>query len=163
MTSLADDTRWMDATDQAALVASGQVSASQLLEAAIERIERIDPLLNAVVIRWFDHAREVAAGSLPDGPLRGVPFLLKDLWATCAGIPTSSGNRLLRHIPCGRDSEMVRRWKASGAIIVGKTNTPEFALQPATEPETFGPTRNPWDLSRSPAGSSGGAWCSGVG
>ena len=82
MTSLADDTRWLDATDQAALVRSGEVSPTELLEAAIERIERIDPVLGAVNIRWFDHAREVATGALPDGPFRGVPFLLKDLWAT---------------------------------------------------------------------------------
>src|SRR5215218_8377675 len=92
MSGLADETRWMDAVDQAALVASGEVSPSELLEAAIERIERIDPALNAVVIRWFDHARETAAGSLPEGAFRGVPFLIKDLFASYAGQRISNGN-----------------------------------------------------------------------
>ena len=96
MTSLADDTRWLDATDQAAMVARGDVTPTELLEAAIERIEAIDPVLNAVVIRWFDHARETAAGQLPDGPFRGVPFLLKDLWAAYAGQLLSNGNRALK-------------------------------------------------------------------
>ncbi len=146
-----------DGLGLADLVRARQVTPLELVESAIARIAAYNPLLNAVVVPMFEQARAATRSPLPDGPFVGVPMLLKDLWATCAGIPTSSGNRLLRHIPCGRDSEMVRRWKASGAIIVGKTNTPEFALQPATEPETFGPTRNPWDLSRSPAGSSGGS------
>src|ERR1700681_1554781 len=90
MSALADQTRWMDATDQAALVASGETSPSELLEAAIERVERIDLALNAVVIRWFDHARETAArADLPNGPFRGVPFLIKDLFAAYAGFNTS--------------------------------------------------------------------------
>ena len=96
MTSLADDTRWLDATDQAALVARGQATALELLDAAIERIERLDPAINAVNIRWFDHARDIARGPLPDGPFRGVPFLLKDLWAHFAGQTLSNGNRALK-------------------------------------------------------------------
>ena len=86
----------MDAVDQSALVASGAATAGELLEAAIERIEAVDPTLNAVVIRWFDHARELAAGELPDGPFRGVPFLLKDLYTSFAGQTLSNGNRALK-------------------------------------------------------------------
>ena len=86
MGTLAAETRWMDATDQAALVRKGEVSAAELLDAALERIEDLDPSLNAVIIRWFDEAR-TAADHLPDGPFRGVPFLLQDLWAHYAGQP----------------------------------------------------------------------------
>lgn len=159
MTSLADDTRWLDATDQAALVATGQVSPSELLEAAIERIERIDPHLNAVVIRWFDHARELAADELPAGPFRGVPFLLKDLWAAFAGQPLSNGNKALRAaMPVSpADTTLVSRFRAAGLVIAGRTNSPEFGALPTTEPEAWGPTRNPWNTAHSPGGSSGGA------
>ena len=159
MSSLADDTRWLDATDQADLVRSGQVTPSELLEAAIERIEALDPQLNAVVIRWFDHAREVAAGPLPDGPFRGVPFLLKDLWATYAGQTISNGNKALKAAAqvSPSDTTLVARFRAAGLVTAGRTNSPEFGAVPATEPEAWGPTRNPWDTSRSPGGSSGGS------
>ncbi|MFN8020545.1 MAG: amidase [Acidimicrobiales bacterium] len=159
MTSLADDTRWLDATDQAALVARGEVAPSELLEAAIERIERLDPQLNAVVIRWFDHAREVAAGSLPDGPFRGVPFLLKDLWASYAGQLLSNGNRALKEaaIPSPQDTTLVARFRRAGFVTAGRTNSPEFGSLPTTEPEAWGPTRNPWNLDHSTGGSSGGS------
>src|SRR6516162_4750932 len=97
MSGLADETRWMDATDQAALVAKGEVTPSELLEAAIERIERSNPSLNAVIMKWFDHARSVAAGpDLPHGPFRGVPFLLKDLHTSFAGQTLSNGNIALK-------------------------------------------------------------------
>ena len=95
MTSIANDTRWLDATDRAALVAAGQVSPTELLEAAIERIEQFDPQLNAVNIRWFDEARATAAGELPIGPFRGVPTLLKDLWAHDAGQQLTNGCQAL--------------------------------------------------------------------
>lgn len=159
MTSLADDTRWLDATDQAALVASGEVHPSELLEAAIERIERIDPALNSVVIRWFDHAREVAAGPLPDGPFRGVPFLLKDLWAAYEGQLLSNGNKTLKAaaIPSAIDTTLVARCRAAGFVTAGRTNSPEFGSLPTTEPEAWGPTRNPWNTDHSPGGSSGGS------
>ena len=159
MTSLADDTRWLDATDQAALVRSGEVSPGELLEAAIERIERIDPALGAVNIRWFDHARDVAAGPLPDGPFRGVPFLLKDLWATYAGQPISNGNKALKAAGgvSAADTTLVSRFRKAGLVIAGRTTSPEFGAVPTTEPEAWGRTANPWDTDRSPGGSSGGS------
>jgi amidase len=159
MGALADQTRWMDATDQAALVAAGDVSPSELLEAAIERIERIDPALNAVVIRWFDHARETAAGDLPDGPFRGVPFLLKDLFATYAGQRISNGNVAFKeaNVVADADTTLVSRYRAAGLVIAGRTNSPELGSVPTTEPVAWGATRNPWDTTRTPGGSSGGA------
>src|SRR3954453_19114936 len=159
MSSLADDTRWMDATAQAALVAKGEVTAVELLEAAIERIEHIDPVINAVVIRWFDHARETAAGQLPDGPFRGVPFLIKDLFAAYAGQRISNGNVALKNanIISDTDTTLVGRFRGAGLVIAGRTNSPELGSVPTTEPLAWGPTRNPWDTARTPGGSSGGA------
>ena len=150
----------MDATDQAALVAKGEVSPAELLEAAIERMERIDPVINALTIRWFDHARDTAAsGDLPDGPFRGVPFLLKDLYANYAGQRISNGNVALKHagIVSDADTTLVSRYRAAGLVIAGRTNSPELGSVPVTEPLAWGPTRNPWDTGRTPGGSSGGA------
>ena len=146
-----------DGLGLASLVRSRQVSALELVEEAIQRIETHNPQLNAVVTKMYDSAREAAKKPLPDGPFVGVPFLVKDLMATIAGVPTSQGNRLWRNIPAKVDSELVRRWKKAGVLILGKTNTPEFGLTPYTEPVTFGPAHNPWDLTRSPGGSSGGS------
>lgn len=160
MSALADQTRWMDATDQAALVAAGEVSPSELLEAAIERIERIDPALNAVVIRWFDHARETASSAdLSDGPFRGVPFLIKDLFAPYAGQRMSNGNVALKeaHVIADADTTLVSRYRAAGLVIAGRTNSPELGSVPTTEPVAWGATHNPWDRTRTPGGSSGGA------
>jgi amidase len=160
MSTLADETRWMDAVDQAALIAKGEVTALELLDAAIERIERIDPTLNAVVIRWFDHAREIAADpNLPDGPFRGVPFLLKDLYTSFAGQTLSNGNAALRAAAKvdASDTTLVARFKAAGLVIAGRTNSPEMGSLPTTQPIAWGATHNPWDLDRTPGGSSGGA------
>jgi len=159
MTSLADDTRWLDATDQAALVRSGEVSARELLDAAIERIERIDPALNAVNIRWFEHARTVADGDLPDGPFRGVPFLLKDLWSHFEGQTLSNGNQALKDAApvSTADTTLVQRFKAAGLVTAGRTSSPEFGSLPTTEPTAWGRTRNPWNTEHSPGGSSGGS------
>jgi amidase len=146
-----------DGVGLAELVRAGQVSPSELVEEAIVRIEAANPALNAVVNRMYDFARKATAAGLPDGPFKGVPFLLKDLLAMVAGVPTSCGTRLLRSTPALRDNEIVRRFKAAGLVILGKTNTPEFGMVPYTEPEAFGPTRNPWDTTRTPGGSSGGS------
>jgi amidase len=157
--SLADETQWMDATDQAALVARGEVTPAELLEAALERIERLDPELHALTFRWFDEARSTAAGELPDGPFRGVPFLLKDLHAHMAGRPLSNGNvALAEAAPSSpRSTTLVERYEAAGFVIAGRTNSPELGSVPTTEPVAWGPTRNPWDLDRTPGGSSGGS------
>ncbi len=148
-----------DATALAQLVRSGELSASELVEAAIARIEARNPAINAVVQRSFERARAEAAAveQLPEGPLRGVPFLLKDLKALDAGQRVSNGSRLFAEFRATQDDELVRRFKAAGLIVCGRTNTPEFGILGVTEPELFGPTRNPWDRERTPGGSSGGA------
>ena len=160
MSSLADDTRWLDATAQAELVASGKVSPVEMVNAAIERVERYDGALNALTYRWFEAARELASSSdLPEGPFRGVPYLLKDLYAAEAGKPLSNGSKAYKaaEYVSTEDSTLVARYKASGLISIGRSNSPEFGSVPVTEPEAWGPTRNPWDLSRTPGGSSGGS------
>ncbi len=146
-----------DALGLAELVARGEVSAQELLAAAIDRIAAANPALNALVRPMFDLAAKQIADGLPQGPLRGVPILLKDLISTVAGVPTGSGNRMLRDVPASVDAEFVRRLRAAGLVFAGKTNTPEFGLLPTTEPQCFGPTRNPWDHARSAGGSSGGS------
>ena len=150
----------MDATEQAELVAKGEFTPVELLDAAVERIERDDAAINAVVLRWFDQAREVAASAdLPDGPFRGVPFLLKDLFASMAGTPLTNGNKALAAAPPVSviDTTLVSRHRAAGFVIAGRTNSPELGSLPVTEPEAYGPTRNPWNLDHTPGGSSGGA------
>lgn len=146
-----------DGLGLAALVQREEVAPAELVEAAIRAIESIDPQLNAVVHKMYDHARQAAAGPLPDGPFRGVPFLLKDLLNWIAGVPSTAGSRALRNFVPTEDSEMVRRFRAAGLVFVGRTNTPELGLMPVTEPVLFGPTANPWDPSRTPSGSSGGS------
>ena len=146
-----------DGLGLAELVRQKQVSPLEVVEAAVERIERYNPALNAVIYKMYESARETAKKPLPDGPFAGVPMLLKDLLATVEGIPTSSGNKLWKNIPARQDSELVRRWKKAGVILLGKTNTPEFGLTPFTESLALGPARNPWDTSRTPGGSSGGS------
>ena len=160
MTSLADDTRWLDATAQADLVSTGDVSPIELVEAAIERAERYDSKLNALTYRWFDAARQLATSSdLPEGPFRGVPYLLKDLYAAEAGKPLSNGSKAYKeaNYVSTEDTTLVSRYKASGLISIGRSNSPEFGSVPVTEPEAWGPTRNPWDLTRTSGGSSGGS------
>lgn len=160
MSSLADDTRWLDATAQAELVASGKVSPLEMVNAAIERVERFDGALNALTYRWFDAARQLASSSeLPEGPFRGVPYLLKDLYAAEAGKPLSNGSKAYKAADyiSSEDTTLVSRYKASGLISIGRSNSPEFGSVPVTEPEAWGPTRNPWDLTRTSGGSSGGS------
>ena len=146
-----------DGLGLAALVRSGQVSAAELLETALARIDALNPALNAVIRMRREQARAEGARIDPAAPFAGVPFVLKDLLATLAGEPTSGGTRLLAELPRPRDSELVRRFRAAGVQIVGRSNTPEFGLMPYTEPLLYGPTRNPWSLAHSPGGSSGGS------
>ena len=153
----ADEYLRHDGLGLAELVRRREVSPHELLEAAIERIEAHNPALNAVVRTRYAQAR-VEAGQVDlAAPFAGVPFLLKDLLSTIAGEPTGGGNRLLAAMPMPRDSEMVRRYRAAGLVIAGRTHTPELGLTPYTEPTLYGPTRNPWSLTHSPGGSSGGS------
>lgn len=146
-----------DATGLAELVRRREVSPAELLEQAIARTEALNPQLNAVIRRMYELGRRSAAGSLDGTPFPGVPFLLKDLIQAYAGVPLTSGSAALRdHVP-DRDSEVVARFRNAGLVIFGKTNVPEFGLVATTEPQAFGPTRNPWNLARSPGGSSGGS------
>ena len=146
----------LDGWAQAQLVRDGEVTPLELVEASIAQIEALNPSLNAVVRPMFDEARRAACEPIPQGPLAGVPFVLKDLQAAWAGVEMTAGSSFLRSfIPSG-DSELVRRYRQAGLLVVGKTNTPEFGILPTTEPVLFGPTRNPWDLTRSTGGSSGG-------
>jgi amidase len=155
---IAEDTRWLDLTDQAALVARGEVTATELVEAAIERIEAADGELNAVIHRRFDAARKEAS-SVSGAPFAGVPFLVKDLWAAAEGDPICNGNIALKEAGyiAPADTTLVARYRRAGLVTVGRTNTPELGLIPTTEPLAFGPTRNPWDTSRTAGGSSGGS------
>ncbi|QDQ29112.1 amidase [Chitinimonas arctica] len=146
-----------DATSLSQLVRQGQIHPSELLNAAIARCGAVNPALNAVIVPLFEQAATAAAGPLPDGPFSGVPFLLKDLLAALAGVPLSNGCKAMRHFVPDVDSELVRRFKAAGLVIFGKTNTPELGLLGYTEPILWGPTRNPWSAAHSPGGSSGGA------
>ena len=147
----------LDGLGMAALVRGGQLSAPELCAAAIARAETVNPRLNAVVRPLFEAARQRAGAGLPAGPFGGVPFLLKDFGAQYAGVPHTSGSRALRDFVPAADSELVRRWQAAGVNILGKTNVPEFALMGVTESQLYGPARNPWNLGRTPGGSSGGA------
>ena len=146
-----------DGLGLAELVRKKEVKPSELVEEAINRIERLNPQLNAVIYKMYELARKAADGDLPDGPFKGVPFLMKDILMAYTGVPLTMGSRFFKDFVPDHDSELVKRFKAAGIIVVGKTNTPEFGLVPITEPELFGPTNNPWDLSRTPGGSSGGS------
>jgi amidase len=146
-----------DATELAAMVRRGDVSALELVDAAIARIERLDPKLNAVVTPLFERARERARGELPPGPFRGVPFLLKDLGPAYAGVRMTAGSAFLADYVPDYHSELTCRLERAGLVIVGKTNTPELGIVPTTESRFLGRCKNPWDLSRSTGGSSGGA------
>src|SRR5262249_6591246 len=144
MSTLAVELSTLDATAQAALVRDREVTPTELVEAAIERIEALNPTLNAVVTPIFERALD-AAPAAPEGPFTGVPFALKDLCCEMEGVRFTEGSRFLAGVVSQADQELVVRLRRAGLVIVGKTNTPEFGMAPACEPVLFGPTRNPWD------------------
>ena len=146
-----------DGLGLAELIQTKQITPLELLDEAIARIEVWNPILNAVVYKMYEQARTAIHNHLPLAAFTGVPFLLKDLRSMYRGVPTSAGNRLLKDVPVDHDSELVKRIKAAGLVILGKTNTPEFGITPYTEPEIWGATHNPWDTARTPGGSSGGS------
>jgi amidase len=148
-----------DATALAALVRSGEASPSELVDEAIARVERLDPTINAVIHERFEAARRDARGELPDGPFRGVPFLVKDLGCEMAGEPHTQGNRALRDagVRATTDSFLYQSIRGAGFVTLGRTNTPELGGTITTEPVAFGPSRNPWNPDHSTGGSSGGS------
>jgi amidase len=151
------DLAWVDATEQAELVRSGEVSAAELAEAAIGRIESVNPQLDAVIRTRFDQARAEADGELPDGPFRGVPILFKDLGCTVEGEPAAFGVGPLRDMRWPVTSFLAKAFKAAGFVALGRTNVPEMGTTVTTEARSFPAARNPWDTSRSTGGSSGGS------
>jgi amidase len=157
---MSNDLAWMDATAQADLVRKGEVTPTELVEAAIARIDKLNPQLNAVIHRLDDKAMAAAADpALPDGPFRGVPFLVKDAVCHTAGDPFHCGMQVLKDRDWHEDTDtwLAQRYRAAGFVFVGKTNLPELAASVTTEPLAYGPTHNPWSLDHSPGGSSGGA------
>ncbi|MEK7703834.1 MAG: amidase [Myxococcota bacterium] len=146
-----------DALGLAALVRTKGISALELVDEAIARIEALNPRINAVVHTSFERARKRAQAGTLEGPFAGVPFLVKDLLAEQAGEPCAAGSAFLRQVRMPHDSEIVRRYERAGVVILGRTNTPELGIYAVTEPRAFGVTRNPWDLNRTPGGSSGGS------
>ena len=150
----------LDGLAQAEHVRSGDVSAAELVEASIARIEALNPALNAVIHPLFDKAlAQVAAGEIGSGAFHGVPFVVKDVVCHTAGDPFHCGMRVLKEFgyTAREDTELARRFRAAGFVFVGKTNTPELAISGTTEPLAYGATHNPWQLDHSPGGSSGGS------
>lgn len=160
-----DDLIGYDAIALGKLIRDGKVKPTELLELTIQRIEHLNPKLNAVIHKMYDQARAIARdcdsrshrSASPETIFYGAPFLLKDLVAEYKGTPFHEGSRAVEGYVSKLDTELVKRQKAVGLIIVGKTNTPEFGLLPTTEPELYGPTVNPWDPTLTPGGSSGGS------
>ena len=148
-----------DATGLSSLISRGEVTAAEVVETAITRIETLNPALNAVIAPLFDAARKEVRRGLPEGPLYGVPWLVKDLNMWVEGAPATHGSRAFRHFVPPRDGVLTKRLRNAGLVILGKTNTPEFGLNICTSPALFGPTPNPFDAQRSAGGSSGGSAC----
>lgn len=157
---MATDLIHLDATAQAELIRSGEITPLDLVDAAIARIEKLNPQLNAVIIPLFEKARmQAKSPTLPSGPFRGVPFVLKDLVCATAGDPLHNGLRILKELNhvSRHDTYLAAKFKAAGFICVGRANTPELGLIPTTEPHAYGPSCNPWNLNHSTGGSSGGS------
>lgn len=146
-----------DALGLASLVASGQVSAAELLEEACARAQRLNPVIGAISVPLYEHARAAVRDGLPAGPFTGVPFLLKDLGMLMTGTRTTGSGKLFADMVADHDSTLVARYRAAGLNVFGKSTSPEMGLAPSTEPVMFGPCRNPWNTAHSAGGSSGGA------
>jgi amidase len=154
-----DDLAELDAVAQADLVRRGEAQPIELVDAAIARIERVEPKINALTTRRFEKARAEARGPLPDGPFRGVPFLFKDLACSIAGEPAYEGMKVLKDADhrAAITTNLAQRFLDAGFVVLGRTNTPELGILPTTEPVSFGATHNPWALGSTPGGSSGGS------
>jgi amidase len=152
-----DEYRRHDATALAGLIANKEVTAAEVLEAAIARAEQVNPTVNAIVHKQYERSRSAVAAGLPSGPLTGVPYLIKDLGFVEKGEPATLGSSLFKDFVADHDSAYVARCKKAGLVIMGRSSSPEFGLSPSTEPRLYGPCRNPWKLEHSAGGSSGGA------
>lgn len=146
-----------DAVGLGEAVRKGEASATELVDIAIARAERLNPKLNAIVYEDYENARKVAKSAGREGLFAGVPFLVKDLGMSVAGMRRTSGSRFLKDVVDTEDSGITKRWRASGLIFLGKSNTPEFGIPGVTESQLLGPCRNPWNTDHTPGGSSGGA------
>jgi amidase len=152
-----EEYRQRDAISLAGLVTKREVSAEEVLEAAIARAEQINPTINAIVHKQYEQARKAVAAGLPEGPLKGVPYLIKDLGFFETGEPVTFGSRLFRDFVADHQTAYVTRCKKAGLVFIGRSSSPEFGLNPNTEPRLYGSCHNPWNLEYSPGGSSGGA------
>jgi amidase len=152
-----DEYRQHDAISLAGLIAKGQVNANEVLEAAIARAEQVNPAINAIVHKQYQQARKAVAAGLPEGPLKGVPYLLKDLGFFETGERVTFGSSLFKDFVAHHDTAYVTRCKKAGLVFIGRSSSPEFGLNPNTEPRLYGSCHNPWNLEYSPGGSSGGA------
>lgn len=152
-----DEYRKHDAVSLACLIAKREVSAKEVLETAITRAEQVNPAINAIVHRQYEQARKAVAAGLPEGPLKGVPYLIKDLGFFEAGEPATLGSSLFKDFVADHDTAYVMRCKKAGLVFLGRSSSPEFGLNPNTEPRLYGSCHNPWDLEYSPGGSSGGS------
>lgn len=146
-----------DAVGLAALVRSGEITPAELVDASLDAIRRVDSKLHCMVHDLDEHARRQATGELPDGPLRGVPYVVKDLSAPMKGLPFECGCRFLSGYTATYDAEVITRLRKAGVVFVGKSKTPEFGIMGTTEPLYGGPAHNPWNLDHSTGGSSGGS------
>lgn len=152
-----EEYRQYDALGLANLVKTKQVTANELLNTAIARAEAVNPKINAIISPLYDYGQQACKHLDLSGDFAGVPFLLKDLLCAMQGVPMSSGSNVLKHHIPDHDTALVERFKRSGVVIFGKTNTPEFGMMGVTEPDAFGPSRNPWNINHTPGGSSGGS------
>lgn len=152
-----EELKCLDAMALAGLVKNKKIKAKELVEITIGHIEKLNPKLNAVITPMYDEAMKAVKGKITIGHFAGVPFLVKDLVASCKGVRMTCGTKNMQNYVPDHDSELVSRYKKAGFIIVGKTNTPELGLTPVTESRLLGPCRNPWDLQRTSGGSSGGS------
>ena len=152
-----EEYRRHDAISLAELIAKREISAAEVLEAAIARAEQVNPAINAIVHKQYDQARRAISAGLPEGPLKGVPYLIKDLGFFETGEPATFGSRLFKDFIADHETAYVTRCKKAGLVFIGRSSSPEFGLNPNTEPRLYGSCHNPWNLEYSAGGSSGGA------
>ena len=152
-----EEYRRHDAISLAGLIAKREVSAEEVLETAIARAEQVNPAINAIVHRQYEQARKAVATGLPEGPLKGVPYLIKDLGFFETGEPATFGSSLFKDFVADHETAYVTRCKKAGLVFMGRSSSPEFGLNPNTAPRLYGSCHNPWNLEYSPGGSSGGA------